>query len=58
MLFQNVCAAIVQNKVATAAARVAAVALLEGGPLNNFEPDIDLILRKEPVTGPMADRGG
>jgi len=42
MLFQKVCAAIVQNKVVTAAARVEAVALLEGGPLNNFEPGIYL----------------
>lgn len=44
MCFQNVCAAMVQNKVAVAAAMVAAVALLEGGPLNTFEFDIALIL--------------
>jgi hypothetical protein len=44
IVFQNVCAAMVQNRVATAVATVEAVALLEGGPLKNLEPDIDLPL--------------
>jgi hypothetical protein len=40
MVFQNVCAAMVQNSVASAAATVEAVALLEGGPLK--KPDLDI----------------
>jgi hypothetical protein len=34
----------VQNKVVTVAARVAAVALFAGGPLNNSDLDIALVL--------------
>jgi hypothetical protein len=41
MVFQNVWAAMVQNRVATAAATVEAVALLEGGPLK--KPDLGIV---------------